>query len=172
MDGEWLLDFAGSCGHSTIMYAELLAIYHGLVLALAAGYMWFVRQIRKWLCLWLMRGLSKSTPMLLLSTKSEVFVLIHGDYPSSILFVKGIFVPTGLLNLEPTVIVLSSLGESALRSLILYSLQMLWGLLGLDSFFLLFCCFPLIKKRYRNMHLKYLIFIHIKVNLNFYSMIN
>lgn len=35
--GEWLLGFAGCCGFSTIMHAEL-AIYHGLTLAQAAGY--------------------------------------------------------------------------------------------------------------------------------------
>ncbi|PNX87731.1 ribonuclease H [Trifolium pratense] len=32
-DGAWVHDFAGNIGFSNILHAELLAVYHGLVLA-------------------------------------------------------------------------------------------------------------------------------------------
>jgi hypothetical protein len=32
-DGVWVHDFAGNIGFSNILHAELLAVYHGLILA-------------------------------------------------------------------------------------------------------------------------------------------
>lgn len=121
--GEWLLGFAGSCGHSTIMNAKLLAIYHGLVLASTASYHNVICEIDSKVALALIsEGTQHYHPMLLLSIRSEVSIPILGDCPSSILLGKKIFVLIGLQNLVPIVIAILPRGKPAppqLNSLLL-----------------------------------------------------